>query len=254
MSTIMSEKANNVNMNEITTNNKTNDLSTPVARASRCLALREMMELSREAVKIRYGIARGTLQNWESARAGGLTQKGATVLVKAANAENIETSVQWLMDGIGPTPILRNSQHNIDQNDNYRLIGNDEEMQTISMMLQTFRSHYSNPIDMVVQDDAMSPQFKIGEYVAGNRHYREEIESTVGLFCIVQTAEYGQLLRYLKLGDEIGYYHLINTNPDSKINQPTIYNTEIISAAPVIWRYRLPKVLNKKTFKPVNFK
>lgn len=247
MSTIVSEEVNNSNIGEVTVEN---ELSTPAARAARCLALREMMELSREAVRIRYGIARGTLQNWESARAGGLTKKGAAIIAKAAKAENIDTSVQWLMDGVGPEPMSRVSESLIDQSDNYRLIGTDEEMQAISTMLKSFRSHYPNPVDMVVQDDAMFPQFKIGEYVAGNRHYRDDIESTVGLFCIAQTVEFGQILRYVKLGDEIGYYHLISINPDSKMSQPTIYNAEVISTAPVIWRYRLPKInRNKRVFK-----
>ena len=42
----------------------------PQARAERLLTLREMTGLSRDLFQTRYGIARGTLQNWESTLRG----------------------------------------------------------------------------------------------------------------------------------------------------------------------------------------
>ena len=48
-----------------------------VQRAKRLIMLREMSELSRNTLYKRYNIATGTLQNWENARFGGLSEKGA---------------------------------------------------------------------------------------------------------------------------------------------------------------------------------
>ena len=217
---------------------KESSLTSPQSRASRCLLLRDMMGLSREAVRLRYGIARGTLQNWESARFGGLTQKGAKIIITASRAEGIDVSMQWLLYGIGTEPRFV-SAADTDISGSKNIVVTDQEMQNVSKMLNTFRAHHPDCIDMFVQDDAMSPLFNPGEYVAGNRKYLSDIESAVGLQCIVQTQDSGNLLRYLKLGDEINLYHLISLNHDSAVSQATLYNIPIISAAPVVWRYKV---------------
>lgn len=217
-----------------------NSLTSANARAARCLLLRDMMGLSREAVRLRYGIARGTLQNWESARFGGLTQKGAKIIITASRAEGIDVSMQWLLYGIGTEPRF-SSAVDTEIVNNKKLVVSDQDMQNVSKMLNTFRAHHPDCIDMLIQDDAMSPLFNPGEYVAGNRKYLSDIEGVVGLQCIVQTQDYGNLLRYLKLGDEINLYHLISLNHDSTVSQATLYNVPIISAAPVIWRYKVTK-------------
>ena len=217
---------------------KENSLTSPQARASRCLLLRDMMGLSREAVRLRYGIARGTLQNWESARFGGLTQKGAKIIITASRAEGIDVSMQWLLYGIGTDPRFV-SAIDTDIASSKNIVVTDQEMQNVSKMLNTFRAHHPDCIDMFIQDDAMSPLFNPGEYVAGNRKYLSDIEGVVGLQCIVQTQDSGNLLRYLKLGDEINLYHLISLNHDSTVSQATLYNVPIISAAPVVWRYKV---------------
>ena len=47
------------------------------ARAKRLKRLRKITTLSRKLFSEKYGISPGTLQNWETARFGGLTEKGA---------------------------------------------------------------------------------------------------------------------------------------------------------------------------------
>jgi len=213
------------------------DLSSPQSRATRCLSLRDMMGLSREAVRLRYGIARGTLQNWESARFGGLTQKGAKIIITASRAEGIEVSMPWLLHGIGIEPRLTGAA-DVDFSHKGSFIASEQEMQNLSKMLNTFRAHNPDFIDLVVQDDLMCPFYSAGEHVAGNRRYLSDIETVVGSVCIVQTPEHGHLLRYLKLGDEINLYHLVSINHESQVSQATLYNSQIVSAAPVIWRYK----------------
>jgi len=73
-------------------------------RAVRLKCLREMTGLSRDLINKRYKIARGTLQNWESARFGGLTRKGAIIVVDAMNAEGVRVTLEWLLDGLGEKP------------------------------------------------------------------------------------------------------------------------------------------------------
>ena len=73
-------------------------------RASRLKSLREMTGLSRNDFHKRYGIPRGTLQNWESARFGGLTMKGAKNIIRAFTAEGINCDIDWLLYGTGSSP------------------------------------------------------------------------------------------------------------------------------------------------------
>ena len=223
-------------------NPEKSSLSNAKSRADRCLFIRKMMDLSREAVRERYGIARGTLQNWESARFGGLTEKGAKIILKAAHAEGIECNLQWLLHGVGPNPSFTHKQDAPSRAAHHACIGSEQEMQNISDMLNLFRNHHPDAIDMVVQDDTMLPYYTPGEYVAGNRRYRQEIESVTGKVCIVQTIEHGQLLRYVKQGDELGLYHLISFNHDTQTPRPTVYNVELLSAAPIIWRHGLSPI------------
>ena len=66
-------------------------------RATRLKTTREMTGLTRKKFQDRYGIPKGTLQNWESARFNGLTVKGANVIINAFLAEGINCSAEWLL-------------------------------------------------------------------------------------------------------------------------------------------------------------
>ena len=219
----------------MTTN--TNDPSGPQQRARRLHILREMTGLSRDKFQQRYGIARGTLQNWESARFGGLTVKGAKTILIALQAEGIQADLQWLLHGIGPAPCITQAS-GITQTDH--LIDMPEEfVKKIAEELITFRQHHSEEvIEYVVPDNSMEPLFGASNYVAGVRRYRDQIEQVVGLNCIVQTREHGTLLRHVKQGEEINCYHLYCLNIHGQAVRPCLYNVQLISAAPVIWHRR----------------
>ncbi len=202
-------------------------------RAVRLKCLREMTGLSRDLINKRYKIARGTLQNWESARFGGLTRKGAIIVVDAMNAEGVSVTLEWLLDGLGEKPKFADdlSQSKSHQSELHKLPG----YHVASQELLQFKNKNSNSIDHIIQDQCMSPRFQQGDMVAGNRLYQEEIETAINLYCIVQTIEHGSLVRQLRHGDEPGKFHLFCSNLDTPHTQPIIYNTTVISAAPIIW-------------------
>lgn len=219
------------------------DEHTKEQRAKRLRVLRQLTNLSRDKFQERYGIARGTLQNWESARFGGLTEKGAKSIILAITAEGVYCDLQWLLHGIGQEPRLLSSSGITDSASNRQTITVDQsEAQTIAEELICFRSHNQDCIDLMVTDDSMAPIFQPGDFVAGNKRYMEEIDRTIGFYCILQTAQYGTILRYIKQGDDHLHYHLIATNAMSEMNnKPNYYNTKVISSAPVIW-HRSPNV------------
>lgn len=213
-------------------------------RAKRLKSLREMTGLSRGAFHQRYGIPRGTLQNWESARFGGLTEKGAKNITHAFKAEGILCSATWLLHGTGSNPTFVDSfserkvveqRHNAN-NDSPEL---EKEHSTITQEILLFRQHHEHAIDMVVTDDSMMPFWEPGNYIAGVKMFQEDIVQTVNQCCILQTKKYGMLFRYLMPGDEPNIYNLHAINYKTAIKKPVIYNAEITSSAAVIWTRKI---------------
>ena len=213
-------------------------------RAKRLKSLREMTGLSRNDFHKRYGIPRGTLQNWESARFGGLTLKGARNIVIAFNAEGISCEVDWLLHGAGAgpqftehTPSQRNTELKKPVDVNEHIF--EAETNIITKEILLFRQHHPNSIDIVVSDDTMQPNWKPGDYIAGIKRFQEDINDTVGKYCIVQTQEYGNLLRKVMHGDDPELFNLTIINYKTKVKKPVLYNVPIISSAPVIWTRKI---------------
>lgn len=211
-------------------------------RAIRLKMCRDMTGLARDAFDKRYGIPRGTIQNWESARFGGLTPKGAEAITKAFHAEGIAVNSQWLLHGLGESP--RFSERISIDNDKTQSIKNQQSNQDYNLItseLLFFRQHNSDPIDSVLSDNSMEPIFSAGDYVAGSRLYQDDIEKAVGQYCIVQTYHLGDLVRLLKTGSHPGVYHLIATNIHSDAKNIAHYDVDILSAAPVVWIRKVHK-------------
>lgn len=219
--------------------------SSAYQRAKRLKSLRQMTGLSRDVFRQRYGIARGTLQNWESARFGGLTLKGAMSMIRAFKAENVEVSVDWLMHGVGRGPHfagLDNPQVESTITEADALLSGTEvekELAVITEELLCFRRLNPDSIDLVVTDDSMTPFYHAGDYVSGVRRYQGRIESTIGHDCIVQSTEYGTLLRRITPGEEPERYNLLAHNVHTSSKRPVLYNVDVISAAPVVWIRRV---------------
>ena len=221
-------------------------------RAIRLKTLREMTGLSRDMIMKRYDIARGTLQNWETARFGGLTVKGANNIIRAFQAEGIRCSIEWLLYGIGPGPQFSDK---LSQSvattlpSDYQNLSQDfeQELGAITQELLYFRQKYAESIDMVVPDDAMLPRYQTGDYVAGVRRYRQDIEKVCGEICIIQTSYHGPMIRELIPGEEPGRYHLMTTHRGHDQTRPVLYNVDIVSAAPIVWSRRVHLVTPPST-------
>lgn len=208
-------------------------------RARRVQSLRKMTRLSRRTFAKRYGIAPGTLQNWEDIHGNGLTEKGAKRLIKVLQTSGIYCSFEWLMHGIGAGPRVDESLY-LDK----KLVCADtptqivREQQLIAAELALFYQHYKETIDCIITDDGMFPQFKKGDHVAGIRRYGNQIKELLGQDCIVMTAEGDLLVRELRQSELPNHYTLACTNTRAAVTKPMIYDIEIISAAPVIWLRR----------------
>lgn len=214
-------------------------LSTPIARGLRVKSLRKMAGLSRLALETKYGISANTLQSWEKAKAGGLTQKGALRFIQALREEGVSCSADWLMFGIGEPAQLQDTRYYLVQETASRTSYTvDKQQGIITKELLTFRGLNQDTIDYQVVDDSMAPFFLPGDHVAGKKRVGADIDQLLHMVCIVQTQTNELLLRYLLSNKKPEFYNLSCINPSTSVYKYTLYDQKLISAAPVIWHRR----------------
>ncbi len=211
-----------------------------IARTKRVLSLRKMTRLSRRAFAKRYGIAPGTLQNWEDVRGNGLSEKGAKRLIKALRSSGIFCSIEWLMQGVGAGPYIDRSLYmDTESVEGAPQSSASDEKTYVASELALFYEHYKEAIDCVIQDDAMLPQFKVGDHVAGPRYYGADISDLIGQECIVVLKDGDLLVRELRQSQLPDHYTLASSNPRTSVAKPVIYDVELVSAAKILWVRRV---------------
>lgn len=200
-------------------------------RAKRLLALRALSGLSRDALNRRYGVSKATLQNWETARAGGLTKRGVDIILKAYRAENIACCREWLMHGVGQSPRVLTSNQQIESED----VSNHAVPQPVLDHILHYRKVHihQDVFDMQVADDSMGFFYPKNAYIGGLKVYRDQVESLLGCDCIIQIPHHDLVFRRLMPGSTSNCYHLVplNLNQSHKIYT----DVEVISAAKVAW-------------------
>lgn len=204
--------------------------SSPEARASRLKRLRNLANLSRKEMCEASDIKHDTLIGWEVSRHGGLSKIGAQKVISRVAKAGVQCTLEWLLEGIGPMPIIFPNL----------IIGNSSEAicveeKIIHNELLFFKSQYPDAIDYVVEDDGMIPQYFPDDHLAGIKRYGEKISHLIGYDCIVQLTDGIILLRRLQEGSKENLYNLSCINPKTTAISPTIFNIELICAAPVIW-------------------
>lgn len=210
----------------------TDSTSMSQARAKRLRCLRKLTGHSRKYFSQTYQLSSGTLQNWETGRFGGLTEKGAHLMLSLLKRESIYCSFEWLMYGSGPGPQTVSTETALDD----PLQMPKDSSKTLQTEYEAFKTLYGHTLKIVIQDDAMSPEFNIGDWVAGRIVKPEAIEYLVGHDCIIETEHYGQLLRHIKQHKaHQNTYHLIAHNFNTTVEKPCLYDVKIIQAAPVAW-------------------
>jgi DNA-binding transcriptional regulator YiaG len=210
-------------------------------RAGRARRLRDTLRLSRGYFERTYDIPQQTLQGWEDARWGSLTDKGAKKLVKAYQGEGLHVTVEWLMYGVGPDPF---ATYKVAEPGNpaYQVVLTEQAI--ISQELQAFHQNNPNAIDTIIQDDAMLPCLAPGDHVAGQRFFEQDIEQALGLSCMIQTKTGLMLVRQLEQGSESGLYTLSSLNPNTTVAEPRLQDVSLFSASPIIW-IRKPGIMRK---------
>lgn len=227
-------------------------------RAQKLKNLRKLTGLSRRDFSIKHKIAPGTLQNWEDARNGGLTEKGAKRAIQAFTTEGIQLTLEWLMHDFGFPPQISNrlyfgdlTESNEPQDSSPKTtetssahhiaappVSDAKGFSAIVQELLLFQKLNPNSIDAVIADNGMTPRFIVGEQVAGIQRIGKDIVQAIHMDCILQTTHGDVLVRHLRVGSEPNRYNLVCTNPHADVAKPVLYDVELYAAAPIIWARR----------------
>jgi hypothetical protein len=211
-------------------------------RAKRVWGVRQLTQLSRREFSKRYGIAAGTLQNWEDAHGNGLSEKGAYRLVNSLQTDGIFCTPQWLLHGVGDAPRVTDLMPAIALvMDSHATV--DVEQAAIAAELQLFCTHYPDAIFMHIKDDSMVSQYNSGDYVAGVRYYENAMQNFIGKDCIVMLNTGEQLLRRLRFSNIPGLFDLFAINPQTTATKPYYYDVSLVYVAPIMWHRRCMSTL-----------
>ena len=213
-----------------TTVNKEITVSSKDARAVRLKKLRKMTQLSRKDFCSKYKLSQGTLQNWETARFGGLTEKGAKIMTKCLLSEGIICSFEWLMFQAGTAPRL------INQLQQKQASSNRTSNHTIIDELNYFYSQHPSSFHTVISDDSMEPIYKKGFTVCGEKYDQAVWYKVTNQNCIVKLSNREALVRHVRpISNDTKTLELIALNPYSNCELKHVITDQIDFIAPIIW-------------------
>lgn len=217
------------------TNKHRPEKSSPEARGERVRRLRNLANLSRQALCDNGEFKLDTLIGWELARHGGLTEKGAVKLLNCLAGAGVNCTLEWLLHEIGNGPTIASNFTAIQENVTKQTIVPQDEEKHIVEELLLFRKNNPDSVELVVPDYCMSPVYKRGDYVAGIKYYQDKLPALQGYDCIVQPKEGELLLRRIIQGDDPNKYTLIPINFNEAVTPLLLINITLVYAAPIIW-------------------
>ncbi len=196
-------------------------------RGERLRQLRDALRLSRAKLANGIQVSMSTVQGWENARFGGLTEQGAQRLCDYFHSLGVVVSLEWLLYGVGEHPIEHGQQDAVAAS-HFNKPFNDE--QAIFKELKLFQEHHHNSIDVIVSDNAMAPLVQKGDLVAGERLFGDDIKILHDEIIIAQLKNSEVLVRQLKV-DEQGDCNLVTLDK----SVPILKAVTFFSAAKVLW-------------------
>ena len=214
-------------------------LASSQARASRLKRMRRLTFLSRKEFAKKHDFSPGTLQNWETARFGGLTEKGARLILKAFKQEGIFCSYEWLMLGVGEGPVFTKSTlRGMRETTASRPVSDGGVGQELKFFMQV----HHGAVSVQLPDDSLEPYMSKGDWLAGvpcNAARRDEI---IGKLCILELKEGGRVVRYVKELWADASVSCVAANPFSDAGMLFAERIAVGKIVPVLWWRRCSAV------------
>ena len=222
---------------------KTND---PHACGKRIKTARLLAGLSRKEMEEKHSISASTLQAWEIGK-NPLNEKNSKRLINIFKTMSIICSPEWLLFGIGAPPQSFNKLQAIQKTqDENEIIVWDDEL-SIQREIAFFSKVNKDPVIIIVTDDGMEPFYSYGEYVGGKKRFTENINSVIGMNCIVQLKDQSTFIRKINKSSKLGLFNLFCVNSQTQVPEPVIIGVDLIFAAPIIWHRRNDAISFHKT-------
>ena len=207
-------------------------LASSQARASRLKRMRRLTFLSRKEFAKKHAFSPGTLQNWETARFGGLTEKGARLILKAFKQEGIFCSYEWLMLGVGDGPVFaKSSRESVQNSASARSLPGVGVAQELRFFMQV----HPGAVSIQLPDDSLEPYMSKGDWLCGvscNIARRDEI---LGKLCILELKDGGAVVRYVKEITLDGLVSFVAANPFSSAQFLQEENVLVRRVVPILW-------------------
>lgn len=210
---------------------KKHDLSKP---GERLKYVRSLLRLSRSYLQEKYGLPEVTLKSWENDTTK-LTQAGAQRCVEVYRSEGLIVSKDWIMQGIGLDPKQTVTVSHYFATPTIKELPTEDDEVAMMRDGNAFKESYPNAVVMIVSNDDMRPFYWPGDYIGGKMRYGDAIETAVNKDCIIYLKNGERFFRRL-IKNSAGGYNLTCLNPNEATAEPVLYNVEIDSVAPVIWR------------------
>ncbi|MCD8499601.1 MAG: hypothetical protein LRY43_00230, partial [Gammaproteobacteria bacterium] len=131
-----------------------NSLISPKARAIRLKEARGVAGLTLKEMSSTGLINFNTLCGWETAKHGGLTERGALLVAKRLDECATECSVEWLLYAQGDKP-------------KKKLLIKEPINKWVSSLHKLITDTHPSLLYMQVTDSSMTPEYHIGDYVYG---------------------------------------------------------------------------------------
>lgn len=209
-------------------------LASSQARASRLKRMRRLTFMSRKEFAKKHAFSPGTLQNWETARFGGLTEKGARLILKAFKAEGIFCSYEWLMLGVGDGPVFaRHTEHAMI--DTGRKVQDPQKRPNITQEMKFFLQLHYGAICTQVKDDSLNPYIENGDWLAGMPCNIARQAEILGNLCILELISGERVARYVKQIFQDGKVSFVAANPFCQAGNLFSERVLVQKIAPVVW-------------------
>jgi len=210
-----------------------------VGAGRRIKMTRTLAGISRKDLEEKYGISMHTLQSWELGR-NPLTEKAASKLVEIFHSTGISCSRQWLLEGVGKSPALLESEFSPYPTTDKDIAPLLAQENTIQKEVDFFKTNNPNAVVIMVSDDTMEPSYSHGDFVGGIRYIiPQKINECVGHDCIIEISD-GIFFR--RLLQRKNGYALVCLNAQTETDEPVIFAKSILAATPIIWhRWKLKK-------------
>lgn len=192
---------------------------------------RSMSGCDRKQFEEKYSISANTLRFWENPRgnSNGISPKGAKKMISALDQAGVSCSANWILEGSGSPPtILNEIAVTKFDHDSW----NEDE--AILLEVDFFRKNNLGAVTLIMGDDALEPWIKLGDYVGGRSNKTNKASSFVGKICIVQTENYGTIVRKVVKNNKSKQIVLYSINSNSHVC-PIINDAIIMGIAEVVW-------------------